>query len=41
MADARLELLADSSQIRTAKKDLDALNATGANVERTQKSAAC
>ena len=37
MADARLELLADSSQIRTAKKDLDALNATGANVERTQK----
>ena len=37
MADARLELLADSSQIRTAKKDLDALNTSGANVERTQK----
>lgn len=37
MADARLELLADSSQIRTAKRDLDALNATGTSVERTQK----
>lgn len=36
MATASLELLADSSQIRTATRDLDRLNATGSQTERAQ-----
>ena len=35
MATASLELLADSSQIRTATKDLDRLSASGASVEKS------
>lgn len=37
MATASLELLADSSQIRTATKDLDKLSASGAKAESAQK----
>ena len=37
MATASLELLADSSQIRTATRDLDRLSSSGTTVERTQK----
>ena len=37
MADARLELLADSSQIRKATSDLDKLSAAGGKAENAQK----